>query len=300
MPRLVKDDRRSFVLRTKARDLELRCASEHGSEKWIAIIKTAMLMGKDKLCVDEDDSEQSTQSCSRESSSSSMESCTATGSERSSEEEVADQFNEPMDSPLSKVRGTNIAEPGRCFSVASSNSPRRPLSPDFQSNLTLPRFSDEDAELVGSPFLVDSSESLQQPYQHHDSGPTERHASGKRRVRFLDDFDKHDQEAQPVSSIGADEILAVESKDDLQALLIDAVLSSSGTSASHNAWKKPQPPIVERADQPLGSTFEDPAAPLPTIEEEEASPRAYDIMHVTLRDRILARGVKIPPHITIP
>jgi ubiquitin len=289
LPRIAKADHRSFALYTKAKNIELRCSSQGGSEKWIAIIQTAISVGRAKQCNDEVDSEQSTQSCSRESS---MSSCTANGSEQSEDEnpgeEGTEQCNGATHSPLCKVHETSIAAPGRCLTLSSSSdSPLPQLSPDALPPPPLPcdgsYHSSADMDLVGSPFVSAKSNTS--------------------------NVSSNMKQAPPAGAIDAE----LGAKDDLQSLLIDAVLSSSATSTSHNAWKRPQQPSVEKPVQPsLHSPFEDCKAPLPTIEEEsvpeadaemdapQTGAKSYEIMQVSLRERIVARGVKIPRDIEIP
>lgn len=342
-PRAVKNDYRGFILHTKAKNLELRCSSESGAEKWVTIIKTAMFMGKEKLCNDEIDSEQSTHSCSRASSMA----CCTDGSEHSEEEnageEVTEQFHSPLDSPLCKVPETNIAAPGRCLSFDTSLPP---LLPDAQSTPSLPRDDSYsgDTELVGSPFAVDPESPLQASLPYC-TGPKQHYVRKNCSSRFVEDDlaksieskDKILCAAIAVNQVQAPcaavddqveakhDLQACEAKDDLQALLVDTVMSTSATSGSHNAWKRPQQPIIENQPGPASpfedSSFTDAAfeaslsmsmsLSLPTITEESATevdntPKAspkllqYDIMSVTLRERRAARGVKIPADIQIP
>merc|ERR1712224_734089 len=106
---------------------------------------------------------------------------------------------------------------------------------------------------------------------------------------------------------------ADDTKEDLQALLIDAVLSSSTTCTS--TWKRPEQPIVERPQQVQQPRKDSPLQEehhkgmLPTI-QEESTPRSDEdepdkapcpYANLSFRERLLARGKGPLPHdIKIP
>jgi hypothetical protein len=283
LPRLRQEEQFDFVIYTKTKHVEVRCTSATGSQKWIATIQAAMLLHTEqssKTYNDEIDSEQSTRTCSRESSM-------TNGSEQNSEEHASYEVNEQFlvdpvfDSPLCKVPLSSIAEPGRCLSASSDFS-----SPVSQvAGLSSPPFpccigAGSDTDLLSSSFLSDVSECPPQPI--------------------------------------TDEAAVDEAQGDLQALLINSVLSSSASTArSCNAWKRPQQPIIQRSQNPskdspcsLSADLEEEnAGALPTIQEEsmpcagesQAKKAPCQSANLTFRERLLARGKgPLPADIAIP
>lgn len=282
LPRITKDKQHSFVVYTKAKHIELSSSSANGSQKWIATMKAAMLLGKEKLANDEVDSEQSTQAFSRESSvihdseqSSKWSSMTydmEQSSEPESEEPASDEtfevdqfeLDQNVDSPLCKVPTSSIAEPGRCLSGTNSTS-----------SSILDHSLSPSSGVVGLPT----------PPLPHCCSAVSKHDA-------IDD--------------GEEEEPASDTSDDLQTMLVDAVLSQPSSSY---AWKRPQQPTIEKPPKPSVNispcpSIEESQLPLPTI-AEETTPRADDVTntcvatpapqtHLTLRERFIARGVKIP------
>jgi len=314
LPRIAKDDKHGFTIFTKAKHIELRCSSASGSQKWIATIEAAVLLGKEGS-YDELGSEQSTRTCSRESSRS-----LGNGSEQGSDG-VIEQFEveEGGDSPVADVPASNIVEPGRCLAVGTfgTDHPSSPSSPvvrlpsshvtDEVPTLPLPRPMGAGSEQHGY-----ETESPIQPCS--EELPTEK-IRCRRSVRFSGGYasmEEGERSSEEVQAVPSSLVLAPpvqEAQGDLQSLLIDAVLSSSSSTAN-NAWKRPQQPSIDKPPpqpniSPLSAFEEFEGKKLPTI-KEESTPRAEEVDEVdettrpSLRERFLARGVTIPHDIQIP
>jgi len=285
LPWLGKDDHHSFVIYSKVRHMELSCASASASQKWIATIQAAVLLGKEKVSNDEVLSEQSTWACSRESFmiQESEQSSDSYSSEGALVEMERFEMGDTIDSPLCKVPRSHIAEPGRCLSgscisalspsspVAALSLPTPPLPCRIGADSEEEAYDDAaDAEPLGSPFVIDTE--------------------GLEAIRDVIQL--------PVPAIKD----SLDTKGDLQALLVEAVLSQPSSTCSGNAWKRPQQPTVEKPHkQPSISpcpSLEGPQVTLPTIDEETTA--HSDDTTPTLRERFLARGVSIPPDIEIP
>jgi len=275
LPRLGKDEQHDFVLYAKGEHkyLELRCSSASACDKWIATFQSAMLLHKDdasKACKDDVDSDQSTRTCSRGSydGSLSRESSMTNGWEQNSEGHGSDGIPDQMEVDHA------VELPFCKVPQSSIAEPGRCLSTSSASNDSPSPFWQLDAksetEPVGSPFCLDSP-----------------------------DFSKYSLiQGDTFTCKGADD------KEDLQALLIDAVLSSS---TCPNTWKRPQQPVIDKHPQPRKDSpvpQEDCKGMLPTIQEdaaEDEADKSPPFAKLSFRERLIARGKGPIPHdIKIP
>eukprot|EP00746_Dinoflagellata_sp_MGD_P163457 gnl/MRDRNA2_/MRDRNA2_91503_c0_seq1.p1 gnl/MRDRNA2_/MRDRNA2_91503_c0~~gnl/MRDRNA2_/MRDRNA2_91503_c0_seq1.p1 ORF type:complete len:303 (+),score=30.58 gnl/MRDRNA2_/MRDRNA2_91503_c0_seq1:78-986(+) len=121
LPEPEKEEQCDFILLTKAKRMELQCTSAAECRKWIRTIQDIIAQYSmlhihtpghtpyaacHAVCNEDDDSDQSTRTCSRESTSDEWE--------QDSEEQS--DFDQAVHSTLCKVPPFHVAEPGRCFS----------------------------------------------------------------------------------------------------------------------------------------------------------------------------------------
>lgn len=125
-----KEAQHDFVIYTKTKRVEVRCTSLAESRKWIATIQDAIIQetmllhmqGTSEACNGEVVSNQSTRSCSRESTFKADE--WEQDFKEHTSDEVAEQFdlNEAIDLTSGRVPQSTIAQPGRCFSAPRTRS----------------------------------------------------------------------------------------------------------------------------------------------------------------------------------
>lgn len=267
LPRIGKEDRHDFVLYTKGerKYLELRCSSATGCEKWISTIQAAMLLHKDDA----------SKACKYEVDSEQSTRTNSRGSYDgmfSRESSMTNGLEQNSDGYASDEIPDQL-EVDKVDTVIEMPLCRVPQSSNLRPGRALSTSPSSDdsptpSSPSGSPFSSDTPDDS--PF-HADT---------------LRCSDAHD-------------------KEDLQALLINAVLSSSTTC--RDTWKRPQQPVIEQPPQPRKDSpiqQEDRKGTLPTIQEdaaEDEADKSPNLANLSFRERLLARGKgPLPPDIKIP